>query len=132
MFYNCSNNWKGRASVSHSIERVIDKETNKLRPQTKAERLDRTVIPYEISIEIEGRGYYDKGRITNNPETSYPPESEFDLTSITMNIDDPLYDQFGEDEITLTSDEIEDVEEKLCDDISERGKPDPDDDYDNR
>jgi hypothetical protein len=110
-------------SFVYNVERLRHIETGKLITESQFEKMaellnfevvaiDVLNAQYElvdISLDVEGSGYYSPGRIHGDPLDCYPEEFEYELCSIT-------YD--GQDwENLVTDSEREAILEELSDKV---------------
>jgi hypothetical protein len=113
--------YKGNATIDFHINRVKDLNTDAYRPITDADDPDREE---ELELEIEGRSYFQEGRMYGPPENCYPDEGETEILSITWKGKPFPWE--------LTEKETEEAEEMIANAVQEDEGPDPDDYYDSR
>ena len=127
--------YSGEASFVFEVERYLNKQTNQLMflDAAEAEAKDHPFGPawfdmnYEyqvITLDIEGRSYFQEGRTSGLPENCYPDEGETEITSVIG----PSNEDW---ESKLSQSETDSIMEMIQDHVMDGadGPDEPDDDY---
>lgn len=111
--------YNGSAKINFHINRIKDLDTDTYRVLIESDDLDREE---ELALEIEGRSYYQEGRLYGPPENCYPSEGETEILSISWKGKPFPWE--------LTENEREQAEEMISNAVQEDEGPDPDEYYD--
>lgn len=115
--------YSGDTSFDFEIERYRDNQTDQLLVEPLND--DEVRFTYNvITLQVEGRSYYQPGRSYGPPENCYPDEGDTEITSVIGPDGNDWTDKLTEREKDSI---IEMIQENVSDGLD---GPDPDDYYD--
>ena len=103
--------YQGECDFTFAVERYKDAEGN-LYSEDDAEIPEDGLELINITLYVHGTAYYIPARLAADPDDSYPSEGEDDIVSVVDADGDDWFEK-------LTSHEIEDISEKICERVCE-------------
>lgn len=120
-------NYNNKTQFEFQIERLKDKDGKFVDEGKLPANFNESDYEYKtISIQINGRAFFQAGNLSGLPEDCYPDESEVEIISALGPNKEDWQDRLSSSEY---QDILSIIEEKCSSDDSDQGS-DPDHDYD--